>query len=242
MSATSTPQVVGSAQPSEKVRKLTAMDGVGVTAVPLRAIADSGSVPGIFQGIVHEQAADIILLGQSRDDLGSQRPVAGWKIDKIGAAIGRDDDHGVRGIASDQAVAPHGIGVRGHLCAFRIGIVEGQAQRVGNVDGHEAGRQQAGGHVLVGLRRGPTRRALLRDRRKAVVRGDDHIGHRHRALAALSAASNLARLSSAFLIAASEVGPLMPGISRPRLSPWLCCVPSGSRDQNTTTKRLAAVP
>ena len=47
-----------------------------------------------------------------------------------------------------------------------------------------------------------------------------------------------ARLSSAFLIEASEVGPLMPGDSALRLSPWLCWVPSGSRDQNTSTNGL----
>lgn len=46
VSATSTPQVVGSAQPSENVRKLTAMAGIGVTAVPWSAIAESGNVPG----------------------------------------------------------------------------------------------------------------------------------------------------------------------------------------------------
>ena len=45
-----------------------------------------------------------------------------------------------------------------------------------DVDGHEARRQQIGGHVLVGLRRGPTRRALLRYRREAVVGRKDHVG------------------------------------------------------------------
>ena len=53
-----------------------------------------------------------------------------------------------------------------------------------------------------------------------------------------SAWRSCARLSSAFLIAASEVGPLMPGVTCSRLSPWLCCVPSGSRDQNTSTNGL----
>ena len=47
VSATSTPQVVGSAQPVEKERKLTTIAGIGVTAAPFSAIADSGSVPGI---------------------------------------------------------------------------------------------------------------------------------------------------------------------------------------------------
>jgi len=37
-------------------------------------------------------------------------------------------------------------------------------------------------------------------------------------------------------MAASELGPLMPGRRRLRLSPWLCWVPSGSRDQKTMTK------
>ena len=32
----------------------------------------------------------------------------------------------------------------------------------------------------------------------------------------------------------------MPGTSFSRLSPWLCCVPSGSRDQNTTTNGLSS--
>ena len=30
----------------------------------------------------------------------------------------------------------------------------------------------------------------------------------------------------------------MPGVSVFKLSPWLCCVPSGSRDQNTSRKGL----
>src|SRR5262249_41111368 len=38
------------------------------------------------------------------------------------------------------------------------------------------------------------------------------------------------KLLSAFVTAAFEVGPLIPGVSEFRLSPWLCCVPSGSRD------------
>ena len=47
-----------------------------------------------------------------------------------------------------------------------------------------------------------------------------------------------ARLLSALRIDASDVGPLMPGTVRPKLSPWLCWVPSGSRDQNTRMNGL----
>src|SRR5258707_13797521 len=50
-----------------------------------------------------------------------------------------------------------------------------------------------------------------------------------------SALRNCARLLSAFLMLASEVGPLMPGVRVLRLSPMLCWVPSGCRDQNTST-------
>src|ERR1700694_4002963 len=50
-----------------------------------------------------------------------------------------------------------------------------------------------------------------------------------------SALRNCARLLSAFLMPASEVGPLIPGVMLLRLSPVLCWVPSGSRDQNTST-------
>ena len=50
------------------------------------------------------------------------------------------------------------------------------------------------------------------------------------------AARRRARSVSAFRTAARVVGPSMPGLSAPRLSPWLCWVPSGSRDQNTSTK------
>ncbi len=72
MSATSTPQVVGSAQPGREVRKLTAIAGIGVTAVPFSAIADSGKVPGMLpEAVVDEQAADVVLLRQRRDDLGA---------------------------------------------------------------------------------------------------------------------------------------------------------------------------
>src|ERR1700735_608093 len=53
-----------------------------------------------------------------------------------------------------------------------------------------------------------------------------------------SALRNCARLLSAFLMAASEVGPLMPGVTVLRLSPLLCWLPSGSRDQNTSTNGL----
>ena len=58
-------------------------------------------------------------------------------------------------------------------------------------------------------------------------------GQARRALCASSA-----RLLSAFLIPASEVGPLMPGVTVLRLSPVLCWLPSGSRDQNTRTNGL----
>src|ERR1041384_5845442 len=53
-----------------------------------------------------------------------------------------------------------------------------------------------------------------------------------------SALRNCARLLSAFLIPASDVGPLMPGVMVLRLSPVLCWLPSGSRDQNTSTNGL----
>ena len=53
-----------------------------------------------------------------------------------------------------------------------------------------------------------------------------------------SALRNAARLLSAFLMPASEVGPLMPGVTVLRLSPLLCWLPSGSRDQNTSTNGL----
>src|SRR3974390_2951169 len=43
------------------------------------------------------------------------------------------------------------------------------------------------------------------------------------------------RFVSAFLTEAFEVGPLIPGVSVFKLSPWFCCVPFGSRDQNTAT-------
>src|SRR4030081_616163 len=54
-----------------------------------------------------------------------------------------------------------------------------------------------------------------------------------------SALRNCARLLSAFLMPASEVGPLMPGVMVLRLSPVLCWLPSGSRDQNTSTNGFA---
>ena len=53
-----------------------------------------------------------------------------------------------------------------------------------------------------------------------------------------SALRNWARLLSAFLMPAIEVGPLMPGVMVLRLSPVLCWLPSGSRDQNTSTNGL----
>src|SRR6202166_2400414 len=53
-----------------------------------------------------------------------------------------------------------------------------------------------------------------------------------------SALRNAARLLSAFLMPASDVGPLMPGVTVLRLSPLLCWLPSGSRDQNTSTNGL----
>jgi len=37
---------------------------------------------------------------------------------------------------------------------------------------------------------------------------------------------------------AIEVGPLIPGVTVLRLSPSLCWLPSGSRDQNTSTNGL----
>jgi hypothetical protein len=40
---------------------------------------------------------------------------------------------------------------------------------------------------------------------------------------------------SAVRTAARDVGPLIPGASEPRLSFWLCCVRSGSGDQNNST-------
>ena len=53
-----------------------------------------------------------------------------------------------------------------------------------------------------------------------------------------SALRNWARLLSAFLMPAIEVGPLIPGVMVLRLSPVLCWLPSGSRDQNTSTNGL----
>src|SRR3981081_410271 len=53
-----------------------------------------------------------------------------------------------------------------------------------------------------------------------------------------SALRSCARLLLAFLMDASEVGPLIPGVRVLRLSPWLCWLPSGSRDQNTSTHGL----
>ena len=47
VSPTETPQVVGSSQPIEKLRKFTAIAGKGVTAVPFSAMALKGSVPGM---------------------------------------------------------------------------------------------------------------------------------------------------------------------------------------------------
>src|SRR5882724_4645514 len=54
-----------------------------------------------------------------------------------------------------------------------------------------------------------------------------------------SALRNCARLLSAFLMLASDVGPLMPGVTVLRLSPVLWWLPSGSRDQNTSTNGFA---
>ena len=47
VSATNAPQVVGSAQPVEKERKLTTIAGLGVSALPSSPIADIGRVPGM---------------------------------------------------------------------------------------------------------------------------------------------------------------------------------------------------
>jgi hypothetical protein len=47
VSATSTPQVSGCAQPVEKDRKLTTIEGIGVTAEPFKSMAEIGSVPGM---------------------------------------------------------------------------------------------------------------------------------------------------------------------------------------------------
>ena len=41
-------------------------------------------------------------------------------------------------------------------------------------------------------------------------------------------------------MAAIDVGPLIPGDRVLRLSPWLCWLPSGSRDQKTMTNGLFA--
>ena len=45
VSATWTEQLVGSSQPDDQERKLTTIDGCGVTALPLRPSCDIGSVP-----------------------------------------------------------------------------------------------------------------------------------------------------------------------------------------------------
>ena len=46
VSAIWTEQLVGSSHPVDQERKLTTIDGVGVTALPFRLSCDIGSVPG----------------------------------------------------------------------------------------------------------------------------------------------------------------------------------------------------
>jgi hypothetical protein len=56
----------------------------------------------------------------------------------------------------------------------------------------------------------------------------------------LRASRSAARSFEALRNASCVVGPLIPGVSVFRESPWSCWLPSGSRDQKTSTKGLPA--
>ena len=130
----------------------------------------------LAERVVDEKTAHVVLLRQQIDDPGRQRLVAARDVDEVGAAVGRDDDLRLVGVAADQPVAAHRIGARRDDGVLGIGIVEIGAERMGEVEREEARRQLVGRHVLVGLGRRPARGALLGDGGEAVVGGDDHVG------------------------------------------------------------------
>ena len=71
VSATCARQVVGSAQPVEKERKLTTIAGCGVTALPLSR-APTGQRARELADVVDEEAADVVLLPQDLDERGGE--------------------------------------------------------------------------------------------------------------------------------------------------------------------------
>ena len=76
--------------------------------------------------VIDKKTADIILPGKSRDNFDSQCPISSRQVDKVGSAIGCDDDNRTCGIVTDHAVAAHRVCINVHQRVLCVGIIKGK--------------------------------------------------------------------------------------------------------------------
>ncbi len=141
----------------------------------LRHRQRAGEIP---QFVIDKEAADVILFKQRLDGAVGQLAFLSRNIDQIGSPIGGDDDVGLCRILSEQAIAEPGMSVVGNAGVLVVWVVQRQVQRLRQIDSHEAERQEILRRILVRYLCRRAGLALLRDRREAVIGGDDDVGRR----------------------------------------------------------------
>src|SRR6266852_1659610 len=137
VSATSTVQLIGSSHPVAKERKLTTIEGVGVTALPLRLSCDIGSVP--------EQRLDrafrelLVLVRQ---------------VDQVRSAVGGNHQIGLCGILPEHAISGLGMSIFGNARVLVVRIEQRQVERFSKIDREKAHGEEILGRILItGFRR-----------------------------------------------------------------------------------------
>ena len=142
--------MIGSLGSVEKVLKVTAIVGVGVSEEPIKRTELEGKAPGhIFVLVIDEYAIHIILPGEKSDDLLNQVRIVSGKIDQIGPAVGGDDDLRIRLIrnparAADQSIAANRVlaHVRELLSDWPDRLVQTSSRHLGHRSGYRDRRAE----------------------------------------------------------------------------------------------------
>ncbi len=111
--------------------------------------------------IVDEQPADIVLFEQRLDRALRQLALVARYVDQVRSAVGGNHQIGLGGILAQHAIAGLRTRIVGHARVLVVGIEQRKVERLGEIDGEKAHRQETGrGVVISSLHRG-TGLALL---------------------------------------------------------------------------------
>src|SRR5262249_17812126 len=99
--------------------------------------------------VVDKYAADIVLFIQGFQDGRDQLSVFAWDVDQVGATVGGHDRLRLFRILADHAVAGARRRVLADAGIVVVGVKQRKMERLGDVDGQKAARQEARYHVGV---------------------------------------------------------------------------------------------